>query len=223
QHQSVQAVQDGAAEGLLGDYGKDDGAAAGRLDGRHVAVPDEDCGLALAPALASPRVEIRRDPDDRLPHGAGDGSASSLAPVSGFLRRDACEAEFFLPAQMVRRHDAVALDRRVPDRIRGSLVEARQDITQPAHDSPKNCYRSLPFRSYCASARKTSALTARRTAGEILASARRRDGPFFIESQNSSGLLKTHPTVMRSVHTWRKPAARSACSMAPALPKRKKS
>src|SRR5213594_2819352 len=322
QHQSVQAVQNGAAEGPFGDDRKDDRDAASRFDGRHVAVPDEDRGLALAPALAGPRVEIRRDPDDRLPHGAGDGSPSSLAPVAGSLRRHTCEAEFFLPAQMVRRHDVVALDCRVPDRIRGSLVEARQDIREPADDSPQNRYRdldgavrdradeaghaesevggrigitvlfsrpfdrgqtdrqghdhrhhlqrdalhvmppevivlctqppfsslytiftadarqphfmpsastaslgirSLPFHSYCSSARKTSALTARRMAGETLASARRRDGPLFIESQNSSGLLKTHPTVMRSVRTWRKPAARSARSMAPALPKRKKS
>src|SRR2546426_1149081 len=122
QHQSVQTVQDGAAEGWLGNDGKDDRNAAGRLDGRHVAVPDEDRGLALAPALAGPRVEIRRDPDDRFPHGAGDGSASSLARVGGSRRRDARKAEVLFPAEVIGGDHVVALDRRVPDRVRGPHV-----------------------------------------------------------------------------------------------------
>ncbi len=122
QHQSVQTVQDSAAEGLLGADGKDDRNAAGRLDGRHVAVPDEDRGLALAPALAGPRVEIRRDPDDRLPHGAGDGSASRLARVGGSRRRDARKAEVLFPAKVIGGNHVVALDRRVPDRVCGPHV-----------------------------------------------------------------------------------------------------
>src|SRR2546422_4940874 len=68
---------------------------------------------------------------------------------------------------------------------------ARRDHLTPSASTASLGIRSLPLRSYFASARNTSALTARRTAGEIAASARRRDGPCFIESQNSSRLLKT--------------------------------
>src|SRR5438132_14127979 len=94
-------------------------------------------------------------------------------------------------------------------------ADSRQPHLTPSASTASLGIGSLPFRSYFASERKTSALTARRLAGETVASARRRDGPLFIESQNSSGLLKIHSAVMRSLRTQRKPAASSARSIAP--------
>src|SRR2546422_10645876 len=96
---------------------------------------------------------------------------------------------------------------------------ARRDHLTPSASTASLGILSLPLRSYFASARKTSALTARRLAGETVASARRRDGPCFIEFQNSPGLLKTHSAVTRSLRTWRKPASRRPRRIAPPLPK----
>src|SRR5437879_1815515 len=234
QHQSGQAVQDGATACALRDEGRDARDTAGPLARR----PPPRLG---APRGRTPAHEPHRDLGDAVRDRAED--AGHAKPKVGgrigafvLFSRPGDGGQTDRQGHDHRHHPQRDVLHVIPPKLIvpsmptlfRSLYTISASVARRPHFTPSAStaslgIRSRPFCSYFASERKTSALTARRLAGETVASARRRDGPLFLESQNSSGLLKIHSAVMRSLRTQRKPAARSARSIAPALPKRKKS
>src|SRR5438034_9230149 len=89
------------------------------------------------PPLPAPGLKSGAIPMTGFRMGWGMAQPLNLARDGCARRRDARKAEVLLPTEAIWSDHVVALDRRVPDRVRGPHVSSGGDVGKAAHDAAK--------------------------------------------------------------------------------------